>query len=275
MSGTGTTDKHEHLGIAFERSGIRREEKTSLIADTRANFLLANQSVESAIYNIISSNYRSFPVVSQKHTILGTVAVSQILGSFLKDQNPSKKIGNIMTRRIFFADSDDPISLTVQKMQTIAKDGLPVMLKNKLMGTVRAHDIVKYFAHKNLGIKVSSIMTPKPLFVDHDFTTLSASRMLIGSGHGRLPVVKDGTVLGMVTDLDVLKYIRNSEFRISELTLPLSSVVKMAKSSIDKESDISEAVRSMLVAGADSILVVDGGKLEGIVTDYDVIKNIV
>ena len=58
-------------------------------------------------------------------------------------------------------------------------------------------------------VKVSEIMTPAPLIViDLDATTSEAAELMQKHNIRRLPVVKEGALVGIVTSKDLLKCVR-------------------------------------------------------------------
>ena len=57
---------------------------------------------------------------------------------------------------------------------------------------------------KAFASKASDMMTKDPDSVSPDTTVREAARLIHESGHNRLPVVKDGRLVGVVTRVDVL-----------------------------------------------------------------------
>ena len=57
---------------------------------------------------------------------------------------------------------------------------------------------------KVAALKVKDLMTADPLTVDVDADVHEAGRIIVRSGHNRLPVVEHGRLVGVVTRVDVL-----------------------------------------------------------------------
>jgi predicted transcriptional regulator len=261
--------------IPIEKSGIDRYEKVLTFANTLPVFLKENESIESALYKIIQSHHRSIPIVSKKHQLAGIVAAPDLLNAFLHNRNFNNHVSTLMTREVISVNHDDPLGLVVQKMKMSRRGRMPVLKKGRLVGMIGEYDITKYFAHVNLGIQISEIMTRKPLFINPNISIFDAVKILANTKYRRLPVVESGKLVGIVTASDMLKYLRNSYFKMAELLQPLGVLVGKKVISVEKHKDTSEAIRSMLVNDVSGILVVDNDKLEGIVTQRDIINQLI
>ena len=89
-------------------------------------------------------------------------------------------------------------------------------------------------------------------------------------------MVEHGHVIGVVTASDMLKYLRNSDFNISEMFHPVDSLLRKKVFSVEKHHDLSEAIRMMLVHDVSGLLVLGvTDSLEGIITERDLINQIV
>jgi CBS domain-containing protein len=89
----------------------------------------------------------------------------------------------------------------------VARDGL---LKEALGIVTISHIFVNVFA-KGLdpGMPVSRIMTPAPLItIDPDASAIAAARLMQEHGIRRVPVMKDGALVGIITSNDLLKCVQ-------------------------------------------------------------------
>jgi len=87
----------------------------------------------------------------------------------------------------------------------VARDGL---LK-ECLGIITARQIFQKVFAKGLdpeSVKVTEIMIPAPLItIDLDATTKEAAGLMLDHNIRRLPVVKSGTLVGIITSKDLLR----------------------------------------------------------------------
>jgi CBS domain-containing protein len=90
----------------------------------------------------------------------------------------------------------------------VAKDGL---LKECLGIVTISQIFIEVFAkgREPMDIPVSDVMTPAPLItIDIDASTADAADLMQRQNIRRLPVIKDGALVGIVTSKDLLKCIK-------------------------------------------------------------------
>ena len=64
---------------------------------------------------------------------------------------------------------------------------------------------------KAAALKVKDLMTPDPLTIEATADVHEAGRIIVRSGHNRLPVVEHGRLVGVVTRVDVLEAVTREE----------------------------------------------------------------
>jgi CBS domain-containing protein len=64
---------------------------------------------------------------------------------------------------------------------------------------------------KAAALKVRDLMTADPMTIDAGAGVHEAGRIIVGSGHNRLPVVEHGRLVGVVTRVDVLEAVTREE----------------------------------------------------------------
>jgi CBS domain-containing protein len=99
-----------------------------------------------------------------------------------------------------------------------------------------------------------------------------------------LPVVSpEGSLIGIVTDRDlrhhlfaprVIKEVGSIAVDILLKAVPVSEIMSSPVMSVPAKADVVEAARIMLEDKVGSLPVVEGGKVVGIVTETDVLRQI-
>lgn len=126
------------------------------------------------------------------------------------------------------------------------------------------------------------VLTAKP-----DITIEEAMKVMISKKIRRLPVIDEGILIGLVTIREILRYFGKGEaFKMlitgnikDALNKPISNILSNHELLIYKEpltfqSDvkISRVVEAMLEKNYGVALILNDGKLEGIITEKDMLK---
>jgi CBS domain-containing protein len=86
--------------------------------------------------------------------------------------------------------------------------GMPVVDRDKrVIGMVSEQDLLRALRGKHSldGVKVEEIMTRLPIVIKEEITLEEASKMMEDNHIHRLPVVRDGILLGTVTRHDLVR----------------------------------------------------------------------
>lgn len=119
---------------------------------------------------------------------------------------------------------------------------------------------------------VSPVMTARP---EDDVMTLTVETVVQGTGC--LPVLEDGRLVGIVTDIDLMRAYRDSCRREPESSLLDTTVeAHMTRSvrAIECRGDLGQALRMMQELGVHHLPVVQAGNLVGMVSDRDVRREL-
>jgi signal-transduction protein with cAMP-binding, CBS, and nucleotidyltransferase domain len=119
-------------------------------------------------------------------------------------------------------------------------------------------------------VKVEDVMSSPVITISDKDTVLSATKLMKKNAIGCVVVVdKSGKPMGLMTERDVVR-------RIAALDL-LPSKVKASKSmtkppsTIDASANVTEAAKKMRQLKIRRLVVVQGGKLKGIITSNDIV----
>ena len=110
------------------------------------------------------------------------------------------------------------------------------------------------------------VMTKHPETIRPDDDLAKAKEIMDIGGFRRLTVVKDGKVVGIVTERDL----RGHEGYLK--TTKIDAVMKAQVVTVNSHTTVEEAARLMLTRKIGGMPVVDGGKLVGIVTTSDMLR---
>ena len=262
------------MSVELEKAGFERTQLISNIANMSPIYCEEDDKIKSAIKKFLDYGHRSMPVVSRKKDLVGIVTVADILDTFLRNENLDDKISSIMTRDVIFCRSSDSLHTTLLKFKLSRRGRFPVISESKLVGIISEYDFIKNFASHNFGVAIDQIMTKKPFFLSPQTSIKTAIKSIVSTKYRRLPIVANGGIIGVISALDLLKFLAISRFDSTYLGSPVSSVISNEPVTIEKKSDISEAIKKMKEKKIDFLSVVNS-KFEGIVTERDILEEIV
>lgn len=113
---------------------------------------------------------------------------------------------------------------------------------------------------------VGKHMTKEPLTVGPDDMLIGASCKMQAGGFRRLPVVKDGKLVGIVTDRDLREHRGHLEHT------KINAAMSENLLTISPEMTLEEAAQIMLERQIGGLPVVEEGRLVGIITASDVLN---
>lgn len=111
------------------------------------------------------------------------------------------KVSEVMNKA-FVVEDEISLKQAAKIMSDKGIGSLVVMKKDKIMGVVTERDILK--GVNNLGGKVSQIMSKGVVTIDRNDTIDNAALLMAKNKIKRLPVLKGGTLVGIITATDIL-----------------------------------------------------------------------
>jgi CBS domain-containing protein/gamma-glutamylcysteine synthetase len=131
--------------------------------------------------------------------------------NIIKDYKPSHLlVGEFMTTDIFTVQENDIVELVSDMMDWKKVRYMPVEdSKGKIVGLVTSRLLLRHFAKKSfnadLPTLVKDVMISKPKTIDQNASILDAMTIMREHQIGCLPVVKEGELIGIVSEMDFLR----------------------------------------------------------------------
>jgi acetoin utilization protein AcuB len=132
------------------------------------------------------------------------------------------KISQLMSRRLITVSPDDTVEAAVQLLRQRGVRHLLVLQNRELVGIVSDRDIKRALGPRrhskrkvmNLGglffllepIYVREIMTREVVSISPGLSAQEAASIMVAERFGALPVVRNGALVGIVTETDLLRY---------------------------------------------------------------------
>jgi tRNA nucleotidyltransferase (CCA-adding enzyme) len=111
----------------------------------------------------------------------------------------------LMSRPARFVAPNETVSRAMVACQRYAQSGILVIEKGELVGAVSREDLDKAIAHGLSHAPVKGIMSSRVATVDAAAPLAEVQEALAGSPDGRVAVLEDGAVVGVVTRSDLLR----------------------------------------------------------------------
>ncbi|MBT8508198.1 peptidase M50 [Methanomicrobiaceae archaeon CYW5] len=124
-------------------------------------------------------------------------------------------VKDAMTSPVKVISPDMPIHEVLALMQSTRHLGFPVVERGALVGMVTLQDIHTAPQIDREALQARDIMTREVVTVAPDSGLYEALRILAPNTFGRIPVVRDGEVVGIVTRSDILKIMELQEVRVT------------------------------------------------------------
>jgi tRNA nucleotidyltransferase (CCA-adding enzyme) len=129
-----------------------------------------------------------------------------ICGLIDGNQQASVQVSDLMSFPVQSVGPDTPMEEAAKIMRIKGCTGLPVEADGKLVGMISRRDFQKVRRDSQLKAPIKAFMRQPVQTIEPGKSPLQAARIMIRQDIGRLPVVEDGRMIGIVTRSDVMCY---------------------------------------------------------------------
>lgn len=238
---------------------------------------------DARISEILGSEHiYSLPVMESKdvNSFLGILDYNKLMESNL-DINAEAKTFVVMPP-VF--EKEEPLLNILPFILQSKFRAVPIKSWGKIIGIVSTKDMARILATQSdfSNVKAKDIMTKDVLTVSEDDGMGKALSIMRKKKVTRLPVIKEGKVTGIITFYDVMTIFfkpRKRE-RLGELKgtkektsdFPVRGIMQSPVVSVSSEDNVKEIIRTIDKFGLSEVLVIDEGRLRGIISTYDIVK---
>jgi CBS domain-containing protein len=254
-------------------------------------------SVYDVVHIMAEEGFRRIPIVDPRTKMLQGIVTSTDIVDYLGGGRKFEIIQGELDGSFFKAINEPVKSImrpnppTVENVATIGRaielmkqhrvGGLPVVDNtNRMLAIITEKDLLNVFEGKARGVKVAALMTKEVVTGSGETTIIEAAREMVGKSFRRLPLVSEGRLVGIVTAMDIVRFFGSGEvFQhlrsgtiLQVLQTPALQIGTEKLVTTSQDADVTEAARTMKERNVGALLVVDDGKLVGMLTERDFFK---
>jgi CBS domain-containing protein len=191
-------------------------------------------------------------------------------------------ISSVMVKDVFTVPTTMQLDEVAKLMLEKGIGSVPVMDDEKMVGIVSKADFVTLavgIAFEKITVK--EIMSKDLISISPTERLVHARRQMIESHVGRLPVVEEDNLVGMVTSKDLMRAFIDFRKKVPEKyqksqikEVLVEDIMSSNPTVTSKDATIADVARIMMDTGFNGLPVVDAGKVVGIITQTDILRLI-
>ncbi len=199
----------------------------------------------------------------------------------------NEEVREIMEKDVISVDYSSSWEDALELLLNNNVGGAPIVDgEDCVIGIITERDIMVFLATRaRYEGQVKDFMTRGVITAEPDMTIENAMKLMVRKKFRRLPVVKDGILLGMLTSSTIVHYFSGEAFKMlitgnaeDVLNQPVSTILNNEKILkyreplvVRPEENVSDVVRKMIEKNQAAALVAKDG-LEGIITERDLMR---
>jgi len=123
------------------------------------------------------------------------------------NQYSSVRLSDIMSYPVVTVEQDTLVEEVVMLLRDLGCTGMPVVDKDeKIVGVISRRDFKKVRKSKQMQSPIKAFMSRKLVTITHEKSAIEAAKLMIKHDIGRIPVMKDDKIIGIITRSDAMLY---------------------------------------------------------------------
>jgi CBS domain-containing protein len=194
-------------------------EPIKLIMIKKVVSVKTSAKISKAIELMTQQNLGGLPVVDDKNRVKAIITERDIANMFA-DRISGVTVARLMSEEVVTAIPKTTIFEAARTMTTQGFRRLPIISEDKVVGIITAMDIIRFFGSGKVfqylksGTIIQVLNTPAFEIATKDVATIEpdvdvgqAAKIMQEKNIGALPVVKNGKLVGIITERDFFKII--------------------------------------------------------------------
>ena len=145
-----------------------------------------------------------------KSEFLDYQGITELISELIRgDQKSSVQLGDIMSFPVFTVPDDTTMEAVALILRDKGCTGVPVVKKKVLVGVISRKDFKKMRKDIHMKSPVKAYMSTEVVSISADKSPWEAIRLMMKHDIGRIPVIKNDDIIGIVTRTDAMRYYYN------------------------------------------------------------------
>ena len=238
----------EDLGYRVAIALVAMPERLQVVGRSR----LADVDMGAVLKHIGGGGHPQAAAAALRASTIAEV-LPRLREALLEEVAPPLHAGDIASAPVRTIDPQTSMAEAARIMATWGHGGLPVVADGRLVGLVTRKDVDKAVRHGLAHAPVTGFMARDPITVDPGADLLDLERLLVRTGIGRVPVVEDGVITGIVTRKDLLRAEHGESYLDRKLTRQHDEATRRFLASLEQlPADVRDAVHEVGRLAADA-----------------------
>jgi CBS domain-containing protein len=123
------------------------------------------------------------------------------------NQHSSVMLSDIMSYPVVTVGEDTRVEEVAMILRDMGCTGMPVVDdEDRITGVISRRDFKKIRKSKQMQAPVKAFMSRNIVTIDHDRSAIEAAKLMMKHDIGRIPVMKDDKIIGIITRSDAMMY---------------------------------------------------------------------
>jgi len=182
------------------------------------------------------------------------------------------RVEQVMRTSLVALAPNSSVEEAVQLMARVDTGRVVVVKEGEVKGILSTRDLVSLYAQEGedmLKMSISKVLKSSPTTIGPKEELETAVRKMMWGGFGGLPVVEEGKLVGLLTEREVIRVVRDSNTRGI-----VDSVMTRSLITADPSISTREAAAIMHLHRVRRIPLVKGDEVVGIITAADIVKGL-
>lgn len=210
---TGMLEEKELLNVYSTKSNVTVGGFTSGFP-----YIYPETDMMEAAKLMINAGLGRVPVLksSQDNTLAGILSIADIFRNMKPEKIPAINIGKIMTVSVKTCSPEENIAKVWLNMRETGFSGFPVVRKKEVIGMVTRRNIInagyarieredEHGTKSTMAPPVEKVMSTPAYTISPDKTLQEAINVFLKLDIGRISVVNDGKLVGIIDRSDIIK----------------------------------------------------------------------